>query len=361
VELNHNGTDEKDVRESPIGLGYRVPLIVASPWSRGGWVNSQIFDHTSTLQFLETFIQQKYKANIKESNITSWRRAVCGDLTSVFRTYNNESVQLPFIARNNFLESIRNAKNKKLPSDYKVLSKEEIQHVNQNPASASLMPTQEAGTRPSCALPYELYAEGRINKKDNTFTLVMKAENKALGKQSAGVAFNVYIPVKYKKTTDPAEDFHTRAYAVTAGNKVTDTFTLSDFENGNYDIQVYGPNGFYRAFKGNIEEPSIVSFCNYELHNNKLTGNIEIKIDNSSSSKPQTIQVTDNAYGKKTIQRHITAASFATIVLNTQKDNGWYDFSIKTNSNTAFERRCAGRTETGRHSITDPFMGRKVL
>ena len=50
----------KQARSGPIGLGYRVPMIIASPWTRGGWVNSQLFEHSSTLQFLETFISRKY-------------------------------------------------------------------------------------------------------------------------------------------------------------------------------------------------------------------------------------------------------------------------------------------------------------
>ena len=50
---------EEDV-PGPIGLGFRVPLIVASPWSRGGYVNSQVFDHTSILQFLEVFLNKKF-------------------------------------------------------------------------------------------------------------------------------------------------------------------------------------------------------------------------------------------------------------------------------------------------------------
>ena len=77
-------------RDSPgsIGLGYRVPLVIASPWSRGGWVNSQVFDHTSTLQFLENFLSKKFGKKIEEPNISQWRRTVCGDLTSTFRPDN---------------------------------------------------------------------------------------------------------------------------------------------------------------------------------------------------------------------------------------------------------------------------------
>ena len=36
----------------PVGLGIRVPLLIVSPWTRGGWVNSEVFDHTSVIQFL---------------------------------------------------------------------------------------------------------------------------------------------------------------------------------------------------------------------------------------------------------------------------------------------------------------------
>ena len=61
---------EKDARSGPIGMGFRVPMIIASPWSRGGWVNSQLFDHTSTLMFLEHFVQTKYGNAVREENIT---------------------------------------------------------------------------------------------------------------------------------------------------------------------------------------------------------------------------------------------------------------------------------------------------
>ena len=38
----------------PTGLGARVPLLVVSPWSVGGYVCSEVFDHTSVIRFLET-------------------------------------------------------------------------------------------------------------------------------------------------------------------------------------------------------------------------------------------------------------------------------------------------------------------
>jgi phospholipase C len=44
--------------EGTVGLGYRVPMIIASPWTKGGFVNSEVSDHTSVLQFLEKFIMK---------------------------------------------------------------------------------------------------------------------------------------------------------------------------------------------------------------------------------------------------------------------------------------------------------------
>jgi phospholipase C len=60
----------------PIGLGFRVPMLIVSPFSRGGFVSSDLFDHTSVLRFLET----RFGAEVP--NLSAWRRATVGDLTS---------------------------------------------------------------------------------------------------------------------------------------------------------------------------------------------------------------------------------------------------------------------------------------
>jgi phospholipase C len=62
--------------DGPIGLGFRVPMLVVSPFSRGGYVCSETFDHTSQMRFLET------RFGVKAPNISDWRRSVTGDLTS---------------------------------------------------------------------------------------------------------------------------------------------------------------------------------------------------------------------------------------------------------------------------------------
>jgi phospholipase C len=62
----------------PIGLGYRVPCLVISPYSRGGRVDSTVYDHTSQLRFIET----RFGAEVP--NLTPWRRASTGDMTNAF-------------------------------------------------------------------------------------------------------------------------------------------------------------------------------------------------------------------------------------------------------------------------------------
>jgi phospholipase C len=63
----------------PVGLGFRVPMLVISPWSRGGWVASETFDHTSVIRFAERLF------GVREPQISAWRRRTTGDLTSALR------------------------------------------------------------------------------------------------------------------------------------------------------------------------------------------------------------------------------------------------------------------------------------
>jgi phospholipase C len=73
------GTPKVFVDGLPIGGGFRVPCIIVSPWTAGGWVCSEPFDHTSVLQFLEKF------TGVPEPNISEWRRKTFGDMVSAFR------------------------------------------------------------------------------------------------------------------------------------------------------------------------------------------------------------------------------------------------------------------------------------
>ncbi|MFF7731089.1 phosphocholine-specific phospholipase C [Streptomyces sp. NPDC008001] len=72
------GTADEYVEGLPIGGGFRVPCLIVSPWTVGGWAAGDPFDHTSVLRFLEVW------TGVREPNISAWRRRTFGDLTSAF-------------------------------------------------------------------------------------------------------------------------------------------------------------------------------------------------------------------------------------------------------------------------------------
>ncbi|WP_205513415.1 phosphocholine-specific phospholipase C [Longitalea arenae] len=342
-------------RQSPIGLGYRVPMVVASPWSRGGWVNSEVFDHTSSLQFLETFLSHKTGKKIEEPNISQWRRTVCGDLTSVFRPYNGEKISLPqFLERDEFIESIHKAQFKELPSNFKRLTAADIAALNKAPGTSPYMPKQEKGIRNACPLPYELYVDCALTADRKMVEITLKAGN-IFGERSAGSPFHIYLPGKYQQ-----KELHNRSYAVKAGQGIKDKWQLSDFENGLYHLQVYGPNGFFREFTGNSHDPQAEIEFVYETDAKRqdlLTGNIYINFTNTGS-QPLVFEITDNAYQSPVKSISVPASKVTkSIRIVTSKHFGWYDVSVKLKGNQQFEKRYAGHVETGVPSKTDPLMG----
>ena len=121
------GTDGEYVDGLPIGGGFRVPCIIVSPWTAGGWVASESFDHTSVLQFLEKF------TGVREPNITDWRRKTFGDLTSTFR-FGDAKTKPPVMPSTSGLVSFARFGATSLP-------KPEL------PAAEQQMPKQEPGKR----------------------------------------------------------------------------------------------------------------------------------------------------------------------------------------------------------------------
>src|SRR5699024_9229756 len=160
---------------------------------------------------------------------------VTGDLTTAFNLYKGEKNEnLPFLERDSFFEKIYNAKFKKVPSDFRPLSKAEIERINKDPSSSPLMPHQEKGIRASCALPYQLYADGKLDGDRKAFELTMAAKDEIFGKRSAGSPFNVYIKGKYASKNGTFESTGRRSYAVIAGDSLTDSWPLKSFEEHSY-------------------------------------------------------------------------------------------------------------------------------
>jgi len=359
-----DGIPEREARGGPIGLGFRVPMLIASPWSRGGKVCSEVFDHTSVLQFLEVYLKEKLGKEVTEKNISNWRRTITGDLTSVFKPYHREGVpEINFLDKKPFLEKIYNAKFKKDALDFKKLTKEEIDSTNKNPASSSILPRQERGVKTACALPYQIYAEGKLSSDKKHLILTLSAQNELFGKKGSGSPFNILFPGKYSSNKHSFEIVGSRSYAVAAGSELSETFPIRSFEDGVYQLEVNGPNGFYRHLSGDAGDPELIINCEYERPGkliNKATGNIELKIFNRD---PYEIEIRDNGYKNKTVKKVLKPqlpgnGDGHTILLNLTKSFGWYDFTVSVKGFDRFRRRYAGHVETGKESFTDPFMGR---
>ncbi|WP_020472006.1 phosphocholine-specific phospholipase C [Zavarzinella formosa] len=347
--------DRGRARESPVGLGYRVPMVIASPWSRGGCVYSQVADHTSVLRFLEKLLSHKLGKKVEETNITSWRRAVCGDLTASFQTTADQKSGLPdFGPRNAFLESIHRAQFKKAPGGFKPLTAEELELIRKDPRKSPLLPYQEEGVRRSCALPYQLVVDGKLNEKRTHFTIKFASLNEAFGDRSAGSPFTVYA-------MHAAGNMKVRNYAVEAGEHLEDSWALADFEGGRYHLRVAGPNGFFREFIGGADEPQTSIEINYtraKKDGPELTGGIEIVATNRDGRLGHKLRVRDNSYHNENVERELASGGNLTLAIDTKKSHGWYDFSVRVVGDDRFEKRYAGRVETGVWGFSDPAMGK---
>jgi len=333
-------------RESSIGLGFRVPLVIASPWSRGGCVNSQVFDHTSVLQFLEVFLGHKTGKPVKETNISTWRRAVCGDLTSAFEPYTGQKLAMPaFVGRDEVVESIHKAQFKQPPTGFTAVSPEDAKAIRDGQKKAPNVGKQEPGTRRSCALPYELYVDGALSRDGTELQLTFQAGDKVFGKRAAGSPFSAYA---YRK----AGDMQARAYAVEPGSRVTDSWRLADFEAGHYHVRVDGPNGFMREFKGSPGEPALGVRVAYARGSRQA---LEIELVNRGDKEVE-VTIVDNAYGAQAQKSNVAAGKSQTIRIDVARQGGWYDLSLGVTESPHLLRRLAGRVETGAWSTTDPAM-----
>ncbi len=95
----------------------------------------------------------------------------------------------------------------------------------------------------------------------------------------------------------------------------------------------------------------------------KLTGNIQIIMRNPTSV-PFRVIITDNVYKSPALKKVLHPADKnidnVIIPIDLSKNFGWYDFTIKIVGNDLFEKRYAGRVETGEQGFSDPFMGQII-
>jgi phospholipase C len=315
VTATQQGTYTAD--NLPYGLGPRVPMFVVSPWSRGGFVNSQVFDHTSVLQFIEK------RFGVQEPNISPWRRAVCGDLTTSL-DFSKSDATFPT-----------------LPSTSTYITQADQQCARSTSQTApatgtqQVIEAQETGTRAARALPYELHVNGQLQAGGYVVTFANTG--------TQGAHFWVYTN---DATATP------RHYTVEAGKQLSDTWTLD--ANGNYAVNVYGPNGFFRRFMGSAAADAAahpdITTC-YDVAN----GNVYVAIANGST-QALTVSAADNAYAQAPQSINVPAGKTVEAHFDLSCSAQWYDLSFSIASNTAWARRIAGHLETGKVSTTDPAM-----
>lgn len=320
-------TEYYSVDKTPFGPGPRVPMYVVSPWSRGGWVNSQAFDHTSILRFLE----QRF--GVAETNISAYRRAIMGDLMSAFDFVNpNSNTALTFTPlQKTDADTLRAAQDAKA-------------QIPAPTVAAQSMPIQKSGTRPSRALPYTLHTSGFEDPSTNTVWLRFKND----GTQAA--VFHVYDRLHLGDVP--------RRYAIEAGKSYDAKLDVSR-DSGRYDLWVLGPNGYHRAFVGDISAQKAagggaapeIRVCYDEanaqvwltlINRGSATCTFTVKPNAYRNDGPWTFEVPAG----KEVDQHWPVGS----------QGNWYDFTVTTQQG-GFMRRFAGRLENGTHTVSDPTMG----
>jgi phospholipase C len=298
----------------PWGMGPRVPLYVISPWSKGGWVHSEVADHTSVAQFIEK------RFGVHLTAISPWHRSVSSDLVSAFDFKHPNDAVFPAMPPTKDYASVEAAL-KSLPGA--------------TPPDTPEPLFQERGVKYSRALPYRLNTVAELLKS----SINLNFENPG----KAGAVFHVYDLNHL--------DMIPRRYTVEAGKSLADSWAFS--ESG-YDLEVYGPNGYFRKLKGmGLEtEPEISVTYNHR------NGGIGLEIQNNYNVSVEVI-VTMNAYDYGQPSKvEVPGGKSVKKSWDLEQSGNWYDFSITAGD--TFLRRLAGRVETSKHSISDPGMATEI-
>ncbi|WP_286861374.1 MULTISPECIES: phosphocholine-specific phospholipase C [Sphingobacterium] len=347
------GIPKKQAREGAVGLGFRVPMYIASPWSRGGKVCSQVFDHTSTLQFLEYFFNHKYNKNIRLDHISAWRRTICGDLTSAFTPFVQRQEQLPFLERNQYIETIYNAQFKKDPGGFAEIT--DLNRAKQQVWMPQFNRIQEKGIRKSPGLPYGHDAVGYV--QNGQFHMTMLVDTALFGKKTSGAPFNVYSPLAYTDVEGQTETYRNWNFAVKAGDRLSYQWDLNKFEGGEYAFELHGPNGFYRRFAGHKDAPALVATVSPEFKSltKAPSGKLLLTLKNLDVKTVQ-VEVKSLNYQTYRATKEIEAGKELALILDVAEQGNWYDFTIMGLGGANFGLQLAGRLETGTETTTDPLL-----
>lgn len=320
-ETKHWGPDAEKVRgPHPIGLGIRTPTVVVSPWSRGGFVCSQLFDHTSVLRLMEE------RFGVKEPNISDWRRSVCGDLTSAFDFANPDEqthrIGLPGTA--DFKERVALS----LAGTANAIP--EVQQPAQ----------QMEGRRPHRPLPYRFAAQARV-APDGHLRIELANDG------PVGVTFTVH------DNLDRLEPSH---FTIGAGDRHVAEEWQERAIPAAYDVTLRGPNGYWRRYAG---APG-ASPAEATLEEDRKVQAIRLQLANEGE-KPLVfvIEMAPDYVGKGPARREVAVApgQSSSLALTLAATQGWYDFTVTSPGVEGFLRRFAGKVDNGAVGLTDPGIG----
>ncbi len=315
-------TAAEDYNGIPVGLGVRVPMFAISPWSKGGWVNSQVFDHTSVLRFLEA------RFGIAEPNIGAWRRTVAGDLSTVF-DFATPDARWPSLPDTSASMAGADAS---------------CRLARPKPPSRPRLPRQEPGRRPARALPYRLRVDGRIDADSGRYRLEFGNDG------IAGACLNVYA---CNRSDGPWY------YTLDPGTQLSDDWDARRYTRGVYDLAAYGPNGFLRAFRGDLAQALAEGAAQPELRveEDPARDALTLVLRNPGASACR-LSLAANRYADPAPQRIELAAGAEILQAWPLADSGrWYDFSLTSEGDPEYLRRCAGRAENGEPGFSDPAIG----
>jgi phospholipase C len=321
----------------PYGPGPRVPMWVVSPWSRGGWVDSQVCDHTSTLLFLEK------RFGVIEPQISKYRRAICGDLTSAFN----------FADPNRQPLSVLNGSTTRTAADALAVAQQNSPGIAA-PLSPSL-PKQATGVRPSRALPYALHTRCEAGHG--------KVRLQFVNGGKAGAVLHVYDKLHLDRVP--------HRYVVEAGKALQGEWDVAH-DGGRYDLWVLGPNGYHRHYTGDlsVSDGRGAPRPEVELADVGGNGHVRLEVRNEGDGEARFTVRWNRAYAPLSPEAGQFApapdgAWTATVRGGHEahmtwklRDNGnWYDLLVTADSDRLYTRRLAGRVETGEHTVSDPAMG----
>jgi phospholipase C len=292
----------------PIGLGTRVPMLICSPWTRGGWVDSNVYCHTSMLQFLAAW------TGVQPVNITPWRASVTGDLTAAF-DFQHPDFSIP----------------SNVPTLEQTWALAQLTGGSTTPPAEGdqHMPSQEPGFRPHRPSVHQPFADVTVNRTTSQVTAALTNTGQV------GVGFLVY-PDNYL----PATPTPVTVLQSSPGSYVWDA-TLTA---GNYAFSVYGPDGFLTTFTGAVVPASVnsgpVPVVTAALGYGPFP-TLELTLGNEGNQEI-VYTLTPNDYEGRT--QTVTVGSGRPATINWPTDPfGYYDVVITTNTGDGFLRRYAGR------------------